>query len=534
MIGMRPPPPARAWLVLEPLEERLAPAIFLVTNRNDAGAGSLRVAIAAANALDGPDIIRFHIPGSGVYTIDLLSALPTITAPLKLAGRTQPGYSGTPLIELNGAAAGPGSDGLTFVPSASGSIVRSLAINRFQGDGIRITADNCRVQGCRIGTDPSGSMDLGNGTGIRIDNGASGNVIGGTSAANSNVISGNSASGVIVAGEGTAGNVLRGNFIGTDSAGKLDLGNSTSGVQIIDGAKDTVIGGVAPAARNVISGNNDDGILIVAATNTIIRGNYIGADRTGTADLGNSGKGIMLREHAALTTIGGTVAGAGNVISGNGETGVWLQDYGTTGNRIEGNRIGVAATSAAPMGNDHYGVFIGLGACNNTIGGDSAGAGNVIAHSGMHGVALGSGTGNAILRNRIFANAFLGIDLDADGLTANDFNDIDSGANTRLNFPVLSAARLTTTGLRIDGSINTQLDQTLRIEFFAASSLDPTGQGQGKRYLGHIMVQTDPGNTVDFSARLASAAVSAGRFITATATDRYGNTSEFSLGQVVK
>jgi len=505
----------------------------MVTATSDAGAGSLRTAILSANALPGPDIIRFHIPGDGVHTIDVLSPLPTVTGPLKLAGRTQPGYSGSPLIELNGAAAGPGSDGLTFLPSASGSIVRSLAVNGFQGDGIRLTADDCRVQGCRIGTDPSGSMDLGNGTGIRIENGASGNVIGGTSVANGNVISGNSASGVIVAGDGTAGNRLTGNLIGTDSTGKLDLGNSTSGVQIIDGARDTMIGGAAPGSRNVISGNNDDGVLVVAATNTIIRGNYIGTDRTGTADLGNSGKGIMLSEGAALTTVGGITPGVGNVISGNGETGVWLQDYGTTRNRIEGNRIGVAATSDTPLGNDHYGIFIGLGACNNQIGGESAGAGNVIAHSGMHGVALSSGTGNAILRNRIFGNAFLGIDLDADGVTANDFNDIDSGANTRLNFPVLSAARLGTTGLRVDGSVNTQLDQTLRIEFFAVTSLDPTGQGEGKRYLGHITVQTDPGNTVHFSARLASAGVAAGRFITATATDRYGNTSEFSFGQVV-
>jgi hypothetical protein len=528
MSAMRPPSPARATLAFEPLEERLAPAIFLVTTSNDAGAGSLRVAIAGANALPGPDIIRFNISGGGIHTIDLVSPLPTITAPLKLAGRTQPGFVGSPLIELNGIAAGPDSDGLTFLPTASDSIVRALAINRFQGDGIRITADNCRVQGCRVGTDPSGSMDLGNGTGIRIENGASGNVIGGASTANGNVLSGNSTSGVVVAGEGTAGNRLTGNFIGTDSTGRMDLGNSTFGVQIIEGAQGTVVGGIGPAARNVISGNNDDGVLVAAAANTIIRGNYIGADRTGTADLGNSGKGIMVRDQSVHTVIGGV--GAGNVISGNGETGVWLQDYGTTGNLIQGNRIGVAATSAAPLGNGHYGVFIGLGACNNAIGGDAAGAGNVIAHSGMNGVVLGAGTGNAILRNRIFANAFLGIDLDADGVTANDFNDIDFGANARLNFPVLNAARLTLIGLRIEGSINTEVDQTLRIEFFAAATLESTGQCEGTRYLGSAMVRTLGSNTVDFQVLVPSTVVPAGHFITATATDRYGNTSEFSLG----
>ena len=202
---------------------------------------------------------------------------------------------------------------------------------------------------------------------------------------------------------------------------------SNNGISIEAGAINTVIGGFVPAARNVISGNINDGILISSSANTVIRGNFIGTDRTGTADLGNAGKGIMLRDQAAGNVIGGTTPGTGNVISGNGETGVWLQGSGTTGNLIQGNRIGNIRQRSGTIGNDHYGIFVGLGACSNTIGGTRAGAGNVIAHSGMHGVALGSGNGNAIQRNRIFANEFLGIDLEADGITNNDIDDVDSG-----------------------------------------------------------------------------------------------------------
>ena len=282
------------------------------------------------------------------------------------------------------------------------------------------------------------------------------------------MISGN-IDGVRIEGGGTDGNDVRGNYIGTDANGTFDLGNSGVGVLIGSGASNNAIGGVAAGSRNIISGNNGNGVTITGAgtIGNTVRGNFIGTDRTGTADLGNSGKGIMLGDQAAETVIGGTTTGAGNVISGNGATGIWLQGVGTSGNRICGNRIGVSATSPATLGNGEYGIFIGLNACNNAVGGEGAGAGNVIAHNGMHGVALGAGTGNAIQRNRIFDNEFLGIDLDADGVTTNDLDDIDSGANTRLNYPELNTARRTAAGILVNGSIDAQPNHTLRIEFFA-------------------------------------------------------------------
>jgi titin len=594
---MHSPPPARARLRVEPLEDRLAPATFTITNASDAGAGSLRAAIMSANALPGADTIRFHIAGDGVHTIDLFSALPLITGPLKLAGRSQPGYAGSPLIELNGASAGPSAAGLAFAPSASGSVVRGLAINRFQGDGIRITADNCRITACRIGTNPAGTVAWGNETGIRLLNGASGNVIGGVetrnrnvisgngdgvriegegtsdnvvlgnligtsasgrvdlgnggtgvliasgasgnmiggiSAGSRNIISGNNGNGVTLTGASTTGNWVKGNFIGTDETGSAFLGNLNNGISIEAGASDTVIGGFVAAARNVISGNSNDGILISSSTITAVRGNFIGTDRTGAADLGNAGKGILLRDGAAGSVIGGTTPGTCNVISGNGETGVWLQGVGTTGNSIQGNRIGLSARGPQAIGNDHYGIFVGLGASSNTIGGTAVGAGNAIAHSGMHGVALGSGNGNSIQRNRIFANEFLGIDLEADGITNNDIDDVDYGANNRLNFPVLEDSQRATAGLRVTGSINTQLNETICIEVFATPALDPDGHCEGSRFIGHVIVQTIDSTTAIFNAILPYAGDLAGFYITATATDRFGNTSEFSPGLLVE
>jgi titin len=532
---MPSPDSSRVRLAIEPLEDRLAPAILFVTNTHDTGGGSLRAAITSANALPGADSIRFNIAGEGVHSIDLLSTLPTITDTLKLAGRTQSGFAGSPLIELNGAAAGPGASGLVIAPSASASIVRALAINRFASDGIRITADNCRVLGCRIGTDPAGTRDLGNGVGVRVANGANGNAIGGDRPSERNVISGNF-DGVRVEGDGTDGNVVRGNSIGTDATGTFDLGNSGVGVFIGSGASGNEIGGVTAGARNIISGNNGNGVTITGAgtTSNTVKGNYIGTDRTGTADLGNSGKGIMLGNQAAETVIGGTTRGEGNVISGNGATGVWLQGAGTTGNRICGNRIGVSAKSSATLGNGEYGIFIGLNACNNAIGGTGAGAGNVIAHNGMHGVALGAGTGNAIQRNRIFENEFLGIDLDADGVTANDLDDIDSGANTRLNYPELSSVRRTVAGILVNGSVDAQPNQSIRIEIFSTPTLDSGGHGEANRYLGHIVVQSKERDSLHFRVLLPSDADLTGQFITATATDYYGNTSEFSLGLLVR
>ena len=259
-----------------------------------------------------------------------------------------------------------------------------------------------------------------------------------------------------------------------------------------------------------------------------MQGNYIGTDRTGSLALPNAQSGVRINSSAANNTIGGTVAGTGNVISGNGESGIRLN---ANSNRIRGNRIGLAANSNDAVGNDDYGVHVQSSI--NSIGGTVAGAGNIIAHNGLDGVFVDVSGGNAIQRNRIFDNAGLGIDLSDDGVTANDALDADNGPNFLMNFPVLNSATIVPTGVRVTGSIHTVPNSILRIEFFSSPEADATTHGEGNRYLGFVMVQMLASNTVNFTKTLVVAGVLPGQVITATATDQAGNTSEFSLALLV-
>lgn len=588
--------PFRARLSVELLEPRLAPALFTVTTSLDEnlpgnGQVSLREAINKANATPGGDVIAFAL-GSGQVTINIVAPLPTVTDQIVIAGQTQPGFAGRPLIELNGINT-TSANGLEIDLGASGTVVRGLVINRFDESGIAIGANNIVVKGCYIGTDATGTVPLGNGLfGIAIGAGH-GNVVGGSSPASRNVISGNG-HGVRIAGGNTTGNRVIGNFIGTDRTGKADLGNSNNGVIVSGSASGNVIGGATTGERNVISGNTH-GVLITGAsvTGNRVLGNYIGTDKTGTLGLGNTLHGVLIEESAANNIIGGAIAAARNVISGNNSNGVMIDNFATQGNKIRGNYIGTDRTGTAHLGNDSNGVFIrdaignviggttsGAGnvisanhssgvaisgiasgtrvlgnriglaatsaaslgnvgdgvrvsASDNIIGGTQAGAGNVIAHNGLAGVELVSGTANSVLRNRIYDNGGLGIDLNEDGVTLNDLGDADSGPNGLQNFPTVNTARITATGLRLTGAINTGTGKTLRIEFFASPTADASGRGEGKRYLGFKSLQTLAGPTATYTVVLALSGVLPGQFISATATDQFGNTSEFSLARLV-
>ena len=256
--------------------------------------------------------------------------------------------------------------------------------------------------------------------------------------------------------------------------------------------------------------------------------------------LGNGGEGVLITSNGANNLIGGTTAAARNVISGN-RTGVTLF-LGATGNLVQGNLIGTMPDGVTGAGNTFAGVYISSTAANNTIGGTAPGAGNTIAYTqGVTGTA-GSGdgvfvesvdssiappTGNAILGNSIFSNAGLGIDLTPDGVTSNDTGDADTGANNLQNFPVLSSAVRVTGGTTVNGTLNSKANQSFRIEFFTSPAADPSGFGEGKVFLGGVVVTTDSSGNASFTVTLAG--VPAGsQVITATATDSGNNTSEFS------
>jgi hypothetical protein len=278
------------------------------------------------------------------------------------------------------------------------------------------------IQGNLIGTNAAGTAAVVNGgSGVTISNSA-GNTVGGTTAAARNVISGNGLHGVLI--DQSQQNVVVGNYVGTNSTGSVAIGNAGNGVQLSNSANNT-IGGVTAGAGNVISGNHSNGIWIpgVNPNNNVIQGNFIGLNAAGTAAIGNSATGVLI-DAGTGNQVGGNVAGAGNVISGNGANGVAIRFVGTSQNMVAGNFIGTNAAGSAAVPNSANGIVISGGASGNTIGGLTAtpgtGAGNVVSGNNQRGVAVFNGTNNVIQGNIIglnaagnaaLANAFQGVEV---------------------------------------------------------------------------------------------------------------------------
>jgi hypothetical protein len=356
---------------------------------------------------------------------------------------------------------------------------------------------------------------------------------------------------VSINNSGAIGNKVEGNYLGTDAAGTADLGN-LYGVDI-RGSNNTV-GGTEAGARNIISGNII-GIPIFgtpSATDNQVMGNYIGTDKDGDDDLGNN-LGVLING-GSNNTIGGTEAGARNVISGNTPSqifgqdgdGVYFTSFGTTDNKVEGNYIGISAAGDARLANAGDGVLIESEAHNNTIGGTTGGAGNIISGNGGDGVEVSyyrdsdnpedndptTPTGNRILANSIYDNDGLGIELATPpnkppGVTANDGKDRDTGANNLQNFPVITSATTVSGTTTITGKLNSRPRKTFTIQFFSNTEADSSGNGEGETLLDEIEVKTNRKGKRSFTL---SAVLPAGEnVVTATATNNAtGDTSEFS------
>ena len=332
-------------------------ATFTVTTTNASGAGSFAQAIDDAN--NNPDtnnVVTFNIPGPGVHTIRPTSRLPVIVNAVTIDGYSQPGAkpnslangdNAVLLIELDGSLAGNNAWGLAF-GQAGGltgggdveqnidgigvripeQIVRGLVINRFSGDGIQIQSFSP--------FNPFGATGLNFG-----------------------------------------GVVVQGCFVGTDATGTMALPNGRAGVDLNAPSDHCLIGGTAPGDRNLISGNQGGGVLIL--------------------------------------TLGG------------------IKGF----DRIQGNYIGTDASGQQPLPNN--GAGLAILSLNNAVGGSSPGAGNVIAFNKGPGVTIRKSS-NLIQGNSIFSNDGLGIDLDGDGVSLNDPGDLLGGANDGLNFPEIIAA----------------------------------------------------------------------------------------------
>src|SRR5262249_36614004 len=154
-------------------------------------------------------------------------------------------------------------------------------------------------------TNLSGTDALANAVGVILEGGATGNTIGGTAAGMGNVISGNTGDGVQLNGTTTTGNLVQGNFIGTDVTGEAPIGNTGAGVDVINPPANT-IGGPVGGARNVLSANAE-GVLITGSSTTgiLVAGNLIGTDANGATALGNLTAGVVISA-ATGTTLGGT------------------------------------------------------------------------------------------------------------------------------------------------------------------------------------------------------------------------------------
>jgi hypothetical protein len=350
-------------------------------------------------------------------------------------------------VRITGTASnntiGGSADGAANI--ISGNVGNGVLI---QGSG---TINNT-VLGNLIGVDQDGLVGIGNGgNGVTINKGADGNTIGGTAQFEGNVISDNAKNGVNINGAGTTGNTVAGNIIGADATGTVDLGNTLNGIQIGGGAKGNIIGGTTLDALNLISGNDKHGIALKngGTTGNTIIGNAIGTDLAGTAGLGNARDGINLSAGAKQNTIGGTTAAEGNLISGNGRAGIVVQVGQTV---IQGNKIGTAEDGTTALANNSHGIVVTNKAANNAIGGSVAGAGNVIAHNGAFGVLIGrdatfktpAGNGNSVLGNSIFSNGLLGIRVNGGANrnqafpTLNTATIINAGTQLQINFQLAS------------------------------------------------------------------------------------------------
>jgi hypothetical protein len=573
----------RAIASTEPLEPRtlLSQINFTVSNTNDSGTGSLRQAITDANGVAAGDLaaITFDLP-AGLNTINLLSGLPFITAEVNIAGPVD--SKGNPLLELNGASAGQFSDGLFLDRDTPGNTIAStisgLVINRFgaagidvhqgaaaifdcrigtnsdgsgaqpngqqgillegagstigqgangnigavvlsgnEGDGLDITGSDNTIRHCLIGTNASGTKAVAN-HGWGIEDSGTNNEIGTREAHGNLVVSGNALGGIHVTGNGET---IQHSDIGTDITGSKAIPNRQVGVEVDDGQYDT-IGTFFTNGPNVISGNKFAGVTLVNSTEAYVDSNKIGTNAAGTAALGNTEAGVFVTGTRNVVQ--------SNVISANGQDGVVVEEGAlvSNDNALENNLIGTDVTGKKPIPNTGDGVLI-EDATNTSV------YENTIAFNAKNGddgfgvdLLGGTTTGNDITQNSIFSNARLGINLGDNGgkVLKNDNLDPDVGPNNLQNYPVLTSAKQSGTDVTVKGTLNSLPNTTFHIEFFTSAAADPSGFGQGQTYINVIKVTTDASGNATF--HLIFAAPAAGSVITTTATDPFGNTSEFS------
>jgi hypothetical protein len=428
-------------------------ATFQVTTTADNGnntnptAGSLREAIIKSNLTGGTDTITFNISGSGVHIFSLITALPIITDPVVIDGYTQPGAKANTLpnnddaillIEITGTNPFNFSVDDGLVITAGSTTVEGLIINGFKGTGnsmgagIRLSSKGGNViAGNFIGVDPNGTNQIPNGDGILIL-GCDNNVIGGSQTFSRNLISGNKL-GVDIQQSGAYNNLIVGNFIGVNRSATGALANTGSGVQLNNvgtASSAGVIGGNVAGAGNVISGNGSDGIQVSGSCSSLkIQGNFIGTNVTGTAALGNTASGIYVNStNSVPVMIGGPTATERNLVSGNKGNGIDL--IAGDGTLVDGNYIGTDITGKTGLGNKGDGLVIVSN--SHTIGGSTPADGNVISANGSAGIYITGGS-----QASFFDRNLIGVGVDKVTALGNGIDGIrlDNGSNNFFGDP---------------------------------------------------------------------------------------------------
>lgn len=573
--------------------------VFTITTTADNGAGSLREAITYANAMPGSHSIVFNIPATdvnysaakGIWVITPQSTMPFIShSNVVIDGTSQTVFGGNtnldgPEICIDGKHL-YGSDFAFHIYNASNIVIKGFIIGGFTV-GIEMSGAssfNNTISGNYIGCNYNATDTLTNTHGIELLSGPHDNIIGGETVADRNIFSGNTHCGIRVVNSNN--NIIKGNFVGLNRTGNGAVKNY-DGVSIEGTSSNNVIGGFTAAARNYVSGNVAYGIPLFGGgcSHNLIVGNFIGTDVTGKISIPNT-YGVLCDDGAYNNTVGGYVSGAKNLISGNSGYGIFLYNPQTAHDSIIGNIIGLNVDCTAKLpnangividgpsychfidsniisGNTQNGIVIHIGGTDsniivrNFIGTDFSGVinfgngfdgvriaegpkynqigevgkGNIIAFNGGSGISVltDSSKYNRFSENQIFSNGNIGIDLYPMGTTVNDAGDSDLGPNNLMNTPVIVSSNYNSSNQTtiVQGTIDHTSDggnMGIIIELFSGNN---SNGSQAQKFIGRTSTNSSGEWTITTTDLLPT------EYVTATATDLQGNTSEFSGNTIV-
>jgi hypothetical protein len=453
------------------------PAISVTTSSDGNGAGTLRTAINQANATPGRQRIDFDIPGTSCHKILLISTpLPTITDGLEIDGSTQSGTGG----QINNSNTGYNASPCIQIqnPDPAGNpMTHAIEIDTTATDEAVILTGLAFGGFGQLTEAISGAILVRDGRGHRIE-----------------------------------GSQFSGEIAG------FTLGENARDIVVAGPVRNMNIGGLDPARRNYFGSG---GVSIRADARVVeVVGNLMGTDPTGTAPSPvRGGYGVFITDSPNNLVLS-------NTMSALNLAGVQINGATSNNTRIQDNRIGISSSGETPLGNGRSGIVVADASSNSFI------AGNTIAHNGIHGVQVRAGLGHRIENNRIHDNEELGIELGDDGPTPND-DDSDPLAgllpNRVLNAPVLEFAGGLPDAGEVGGSLGSIAGDYV-VMLHASPTCDASGRGEGKRPIGSaaLSIAGSGQSTVDFEAAVFPGVSLAGEFITATARDAAGNTSEFS------